>query len=136
MEAAEETGYGIVMPSVEELHLDEPKIVKQAGGYGVKLHASAKSIHMIKAQIETEIHPVVGTESQTEELVQKLLQQFTEEPDKLWESNLFGTSLYALINEGLHAKLAHMPEDSRARLATTLERIINEGSGGLICILL
>ena len=136
LDSAEETGYGIVMPTVEELHLDEPKIVKQSGGYGVKLHASARSIHMIKAQIETEIHPVVGTELQTEELVQNLLQQFSEDPERLWESNMFGKSLYSLINEGLHAKLSHMPEESRLRLAQTLERIINEGSGGLICILL
>jgi stage IV sporulation protein A len=91
---------------------------------------------MIKAQIETEIHPVVGTEVQTEELVQNLLRQFAEEPEKIWESKMFGTSLYELVMEGLHAKLAHMPEDSRMRLAATLERIINEGSGGLICILL
>ena len=136
LRSAEETGYGIVMPTVEELHLDEPKIVKQQGGHGVKLHASARSIHMIKAQIETEIHPVVGTEVQTEELVQNLLRQFAEEPEKIWESKMFGTSLYELVMEGLHAKLAHMPEDSRMRLAATLERIINEGSGGLICILL
>ena len=136
LRAAEETGYGIVMPTAEELHLDEPKIVKQQGGYGVKLHASARSIHMIKAQIETEIHPVVGTETQTEELVQNLLRQFSEEPEKIWESKMFGTSLYELVMEGLHAKLAHMPEDSRMRLAAALERIINEGSGGLICILL
>ena len=128
LQAAEETGYGIVMPTVDQLKLGEPQIVKQAGGYGVKLHASAQSIHMI--------HPVVGTETQTQELIQDLLQQFSQDPEKLWESKMFGKSLYELVNEGLHAKLAHMPEESRTRLAQTLERIINEGSGGLICILL
>lgn len=134
--SVEEKGYGIVMPGVDELHLEEPRIVKQAGGYGVRLRASATSIHMIRAKIETEINPVVGTEAQSEELVRHLLDEFKEDPEKIWQSNLFGKSLYELVGEGLHAKLSHMPEESREKLAHTLERIINEGSGGLICILL
>lgn len=129
-------GYGIVMPDVTELKLEEPRIVKQAGGYGVKLRASAQSIHMIKANIETEINPVVGTELQSEEMVRYMLHEFEEDPTRIWESNMFGKSLYELTSEGIHAKLAHMPEDSRAKLSETLEKIINEGSGGLICILL
>ncbi|MGM9641611.1 MAG: stage IV sporulation protein A [Eubacteriales bacterium] len=131
-----ERGYGIVMPEVSELHLEEPEIVRKQGGYGVKLCASAQSIHMIRANIETEINPMVGTEQQSEDLVKYLLNEFDESPSSIWESNIFGKSLYELVNEGLHAKLEHMPDDARTKLSETLERIINEGSGGLICILL
>lgn len=134
--AAEDKGYGIVMPTIEELHLEEPQIVKQSGGYGVRLCASAQSIHMIRANIETEINPMVGTEQQSEELVKYMLKEFEQEPGRIWESNVFGKSLYELVNEGLHNKLEHMPEESRTKLSETLERIINEGSGGLICIIL
>lgn len=136
LEAAEEKGYGIVMPTIEELHLEEPQIVKQSGGYGVRLCASAQSIHMIRANIETEINPIVGTEQQSEELIKYMLKDFEAEPERIWESNVFGKSLYELVNEGLHTKLEHMPEESRTKLSETLERIINEGSGGLICIIL
>ena len=131
-----EKGYGIVMPQIGDLHLEEPEIVKQSGGYGVRLRASAPSVHMIRANIETEINPVVGTEQQSEELVKYMLKEFEEEPTKIWESNMFGKTLYQLVNEGLHTKLGHMPEDARAKLSETLQRIINEGSGGLICIIL
>lgn len=133
---AEEKGYGIVMPTIEDLHLEEPEIVKQSGGYGVRLSASAQSIHLIRANIETVINPIVGTEQQSEELVKYMLKEFEGEPGKIWESNVFGKSLYELVNEGLHTKLEHMPEESRAKLSETLERIINEGSSGLICIIL
>ena len=133
---AEEKGYGIVMPTVDELHLEEPEIVKQSGGYGVKLCASAQSIHMIRANIETEINPIVGTEQQSEELIKYMLKEFEGDPTRIWESNVFGKSLYELVNEGMHTKLEHMPEESRTKLSETLERIINEGSGGLICIIL
>ena len=136
LRSVEEKGYGIVMPDRDELHLEEPKIVRQAGGYGVKLRASARSIHMIKAEIETELCPTVGTEAETEELVKSLLSDFEENPKAIWTSQLFGKSLYELVAEGLQAKLAHMPEESRTKLSETLERIINEGAGGLICILL
>ena len=132
----DERGYGIVMPDVEDLKLEEPEIVKQAGGYGVRLRASAESIHMMRANIETEINPIVGTEAQSEELVKYMLREFEEDPRRIWESNLFGKSLYELVNEGLHTKLQNMPDESRAKLSETLERIINEGSGGLICIIL
>lgn len=136
LDAVEETGYGIVMPTAGELRLEEPHIVKQAGGYGVRLRASARSIHMIRAEIETEISPVVGTEAQSEELAKSLLTGFEEDPERIWHTDLFGKSLYELVGDGLHAKLEHMPEESRAKLSETLERIINEGSNGLICILL
>lgn len=131
-----EKGYGIVMPDISELTLKEPEIVKVSGGYGVKLRAAANSIHMIKATIETEINPIVGSEAQSEELVSYMLSEFSEEPANIWRSNMFGKSLYELVNEGIHTKLQNMPEESRGRLSDTLERIINEGSGGLICIIL
>lgn len=132
----EEKGYGIVMPDVSELRLEDPKIVKQPGGYGVRLRASAKSIHMIKADIETEIHPVVGTEAQSEEMIRYLVGEFEDDPGAVWSSNLFGKSLYDLTSEGIRRKLENMPEESRQKLSETLERIINEGTSGLICILL
>jgi stage IV sporulation protein A len=133
---AEEKGYGIVMPDASALSLEEPEIVKRQGGYGVKLRASAKSIHMIRANIETEINPIVGSEAQSEDLVKYMLEEFEEDPKKIWESNMFGKSLYELMNEGLHTKLDHIPEQSRNKLSETLEKIINEGSNGLICIIL
>lgn len=131
-----EKGYGIVMPELSELQLEEPEIVRQSGGYGVKLRASAKSIHMIRANIETEINPIVGTEEQSEQLLSSLMKGFEEDPARIWETDLLGKSLYELVTDGLHAKLQNMPEESRSKLSETLERIINEGSGGLICILL
>lgn len=135
LEQVEATGYGIVMPEMEEMTLEEPQIIRQSGRYGVRLRASAPSIHMMKAQIQTEVSPIVGTERQSEDLVHYLLGQFEEDTKKIWESNIFGTSLYGLVNEGLHNKLQHMPEDARLKLKETVERIINEGCNGLICII-
>ncbi len=132
----EATGYGIVMPTIDELSLEEPEIVKQGGKYGVRLRASAPSIHMMKADIVTEVSPIVGSEKQSEELVMYLLKEFEENPQKIWESNIFGKSLHELVNEGLHNKLYRMPVDARLKLQETLERIINEGCGGLICFIL
>lgn len=129
-------GYGIVCPTIDELSLEEPQIVKQGNRYGVKLKASAPSIHMIRAEIETEVCPIVGTEKQSEELVHYLLNEFETDPKKIWDSNIFGKSLHELVNEGLNNKLSHMPEESRFKLQETLQRIINEGSSGLICIIL
>ena len=136
LDEVEATGYGIVMPTIDELTLDEPEIVKQGGRYGVKLSASAPSIHMLKANIQTEVAPVVGSESQSEELVKYLLKEFEEDPKKIWASNIFGKSLNELVNEGLRSKLYHMPADARMKLQETLERVINEGCNGLICIIL
>ncbi|MFA7636686.1 MAG: stage IV sporulation protein A [Monoglobales bacterium] len=129
-------GYGIVYPSLEELKLEEPEIVKQGSRYGVRLKAAAPSLHLIKAEIETEVSPIVGTEKQSEELVHSLLDEFENDPAKIWESNIFGKSLHELVNDGLHTKLARMPDESRFKIQETLQRIINEGSGGLICIIL
>lgn len=136
LDEVEATGYGIVMPEIDELSLEEPEIVKQGGRYGVRLRASAPSIHMMKANITTEVSPIVGSEKQSEDLVMYLLNEFEEEPTKIWDSNIFGKSLHELVNEGLHTKLARMPSDARMRLQETLERVINEGCSGLICIIL
>ncbi len=136
LEEVAATGYGIVMPSLEELTLEEPEIMKQGGRYGVRLKASAPSIHMMQANITTEVAPIVGSERQSEELVHYLLQEFEENPAKIWESNIFGKSLHELVNEGLHNKLYRMPSDARMKMQETTERIINEGCSGLICIIL
>lgn len=132
----DKTGYGIVMPLMEELSLEEPEIMKQGGRYGVRLKASAPSVHMMKANITTEVAPIVGSESQSEELIMYLLKEFEENPSKIWESNIFGKSLSSLVNEGLHNKLYKMPTDARMKIQETLERVINEGCSGLICIIL
>ena len=136
LEEVKAKGYGIVTPSMEELILDEPEMVKQGSRFGVKLKAKAPSIHMIRADIETEVSPIVGSEKQSEELVNYLLSEFENDPQKIWESNIFGKSLHELVNEGLQNKLCRMPEDAQCKLQETLERIVNEGSGGLICIIL
>lgn len=136
LEEVEATGYGIVLPQMDELTLEEPEIIKQGGKYGVRLKASAPSIHMMSANITTEINPIVGSEKQSEELISYLLNDFEENPTKIWESNIFGKSLSDLVNEGLHNKLNRMPNDARMKLQETIQRIINEGCGGLICIIL
>ena len=136
LEQVKATGYGIVTPSIDELILDEPEMVKQGSRFGVKLKAKAPSIHMIRADIETEVSPIVGSEKQSEDLVNYLLSEFESDPKKIWESNIFGKNLHELVNEGLQNKLSRMPEDAQAKLQETLERIVNEGSGGLICIIL
>ena len=130
------TGYGIVMPSIEELKLEKPKIISQGGKFGVQLNASAPSIHLLKANITTQVSPIVGSEQQSEDLVNYLLKEFEESPDKIWDSNIFGKSLNDLVNEGLHNKLYKMPQEARVRISETIERIINEGANGLICIIL
>ena len=136
LEEVNAKGYGIVTPSIDELILDEPEMVKQGSRFGVKLHATAPSIHMIRANIETEVSPIVGSEKQSEELVNYLLAEFENDPKKIWSSNIFGKSLHELVNEGLQTKLCKMPDEAQAKLQETLERIVNEGSGGLICIIL
>lgn len=136
LEEVKQKGYGIVTPSIDELILDEPEMVKQGSRFGVKLKATAPSIHLIRANIETEVSPIVGSEKQSEELVNYLLSEFEADPQKIWESNIFGKSLHELVNEGLQNKLCRMPEDAQGKLQETLERIVNEGSGGLICIIL
>ena len=136
LRSARENGYGIVMPSVEELDLEDPEIVRQGGRYGVRMKASAPSIHMIRADIETTVSPIVGNEKQSEDMVNYLLQEFEGDTSKIWNSNIFGRSFHEIVGEDLQAKLKRMPEDAQAKLRQALERIINEGGGGLICIIL
>lgn len=135
-EQVKETGYGIVMPTIDELSLEEPQIIKQSGKYGIRLKASAPSIHMMRVETKTEVTPIVGSEQQSEELVSYLLKEFEENPEKIWESNIFGKSVHELVNEGLHNKLSRMPSDARRRIGETIEKIINDGCNGLICIIL
>ena len=136
LEQVEQTGYGIVMPSVEQLSLEEPEIMKQGGKYGVRLKAHAPSIHLIKCNTYTEVAPIVGSESQSEELVMYLLKEFENNPSEIWNTNIFGKSLNSLVNEGLNNKLYRMPDDARNKFRETIERVINEGCSGLICIIL
>ena len=132
----QEKGYGIVVPDMSELKLEEPEIMKQGGRYGVRLRASAPSIHMIRADIQAAVSPIVGNEKQSEDMVNYLLQEFEGDTNKIWETNIFGRSFHELVNDDLQAKLRRMPEDAQKKLQETLTRIINEGSGGLICIIL
>lgn len=127
------TGYGVVMPTAEEMKLEKPEIVRKNGSYGVRLKAGAPSIHMMRVDIDTEINPIVGDEKQSQDLVDYLR---GEDPDKLWQSNIFGKSVYALIQEGLTSKLVRMPEDVRSKFRGTLTRVVNEGASGLICLIL
>ena len=136
LDEVEATGYGIVMPTIDQLTLDEPQIIKQSGKYGIKLRASAPSIHMMKIETQTEVTPIVGSEQQSEELVNYLLKEFEESPEKIWESNIFGKSVHELVNEGLHNKLYRMPSDARRKIGETIQKIINDGCNGLICIIL
>ena len=136
LEEVERTGYGIVMPDSSQLTLEEPELMKQGGRYGVRLKASAPSIHMLRADIMTEVAPIVGSESQSEDLVLYLMKQFEENPAEIWNSDIFGKSIYSIVNEGLNNKLARMPVDARGKLRETVERVINEGCNGLICIIL
>ncbi len=135
-EDVQQNGYGIVMPGIEELTLEEPEIIKQGGKFGIRLKAAAPSIHMLKTQITTELTPIVGSEQQSQELVMYLMKEFEQDPAKIWESNYFGKNLHELVNEGLHNKLYRMPADARDKVRETIERIINDGCNGLICIIL
>jgi stage IV sporulation protein A len=130
------TGYGVAAPALEEMSLDEPELIKQGSRFGVRLKATAPSIHMIKVNVTSEFAPIIGSEKQSEELVNYLMRDFEVNPLKIWESDIFGRSLNQIVREGIQAKLSMMPENARYKLQETLERIINEGSGGLIAIIL
>ncbi len=136
LRAVRETGYGLVTPAMGQMTLEEPEIVRQGGQFGVKLKAHAPSLHMIRVDIETEVTPVVGTEKQSEELVRYLLEEFESDPQKIWNTNFFGKSLNDMVREGLNNKLLRMPADAQQKVQETLTKIINEGDGGMICILL
>lgn len=136
LKEVELTGYGIVMPSIDEMTLEEPEKINQGGKYGVKLRATAPSIHMMKADIKTEVTPIIGSEKQSQELIEYLMSEFDENPEKIWDTNVFGKSLNELVNEGLLNKLYKMPDDARTKLQGTVERVINDGCNGLICFIL
>jgi stage IV sporulation protein A len=136
LEEVKESGYGVVTPRLEEMFLEEPELIRQGNRFGVKLKAKAPSLHIIRADITTEITPIIGTEKQCEELVRYMLDEFEEDPGKIWESNIFGKSLHDLVREGIQNKLHRMPENAQIKLQDTLQRIVNEGSGGLICIII
>jgi stage IV sporulation protein A len=127
------TGYGIVMPTAEEMTLQTPEVLKKNGAFGVKLRAGAPSIHMIRVDIDTEISPMVGSEQQSQDLIAYL---GSEESENLWQSNIFGKSVYDMIQDGLTAKLVRLPEDVRMKFRGTLQRIVNEGAQSLICLIL
>ena len=131
-----EYGYGMVAPSVEEIKLEEPVIVKQGSKFGVRLRASAPSLHIIKTDIETEIAPIVGTEKQSEEFIKYFMEEFENSPQKIWESNMFGKSLYDMVKEELQGKLYKMPDDIQNKLQLTLQRVVNDNRGSLICIII
>ena len=136
LDEVRETGYGVVTPRLEEMFLEEPELIRQGSRFGVKLRAKAPSLHIIRADITTEITPIIGTEKQCEELVRYMLDEFEEDPTKIWDSNIFGKSLHDLVREGIQNKLHRMPENAQVKLQDTLQRIVNEGSGGLICIII
>ncbi|AEI41336.1 stage IV sporulation protein A [Paenibacillus mucilaginosus] len=136
LEMVKTTGYGIAPPTLAEMALDEPELIRQGSRFGVRLKATAPSIHMIRVDVESEFSPIIGTEKQSEELVRYLMQDFEDNPLKIWESDIFGRSLHSIVREGIQGKLAMMPDNARYKLQETLGRIINEGSGGLIAIIL
>ena len=131
--SANATGYGIVMPTSDEMTLQAPEVIRKGGAFGVKLKAGAPSIHMIRVDIDTQISPMVGDEKQSQDLIAYLS---AESPEKLWESNIFGRSVYELVREGLTTKILQIPEDVRGKFRGTLTRIVNEGATGLICLIL
>jgi stage IV sporulation protein A len=133
---AEESGYGVVLPTLEEMNLEEPVLVKNGGSYGVKLKASAPSLHIMKVDVSTEVAPIVGTERQGEDLINFIMNKFEDNPAGIWETNMFGRSLHDLVNEGLNGKLTSMPKEAQGKMRKTLTRIVNENRGGIICILL
>lgn len=136
MEEVKSNGYGVVTPRLDEMFLEEPELIKQGGRFGVRLKASAPSYHIIQANVSTEITPLIGTEKQCEELVRYILDEFEDDPQKIWATNIFGKSLHELVQEGIQGKLCKMPENAQSKLQETLQRIVNDGGGGLICIIL
>lgn len=132
----EQTGYGVVYPTLSDMNLEAPQMVKQGGRYGIKLKASAPSLHLMKVDIQTEINPIVGTEQQSEDLVKYLLNEYETNPNSVWEAKLFGKTLSSMVSDGLQTKLISMPNEVQKKIRKTLGRIVNEGKGGVICILL
>lgn len=129
-------GYGVVSPAFEEIVLEKPTVFKQGNRYGIKLKAKGESIHLIKADVETEVSPIIGNEEQSHEFIENLIADYETSPEKIWDLNIFGRTLSSMINDGMQNKIYRMPEDAQLKLQETLQKIVNEGSGGLICIIL
>jgi stage IV sporulation protein A len=137
LEEVRQKGYGIVTPAMDEMKLDAPALVKHGSNkFGVKIRASAPSFHLIRADIETEVSPLVGSEQQSEDLIAYINQEMADDPAKVWEMNMFGKSMHEMVKDGLTNKLFRMPESAQVKFQETLQKIINEGRGGLICIIL
>ncbi len=136
LDEVNKTGYGVVVPSLDEMILEEPEIMKQSGRFGVRLKASAPSLHIMKVDVRTEVNPIVGSEQQSEELVKYLLDEFENNKKSIWETNMFGKSLSSLVNEGLSNKISALPDEAKIKVRKTLGKIVNDGKGGMICILL
>lgn len=129
-------GYGVVTPVFEEITLEKPEVFKQGSRYGIKLRAKGESIHLIKADVETEVSPIIGNEEQSREFIDRLIADYESEPEKIWDLNIFGRTLSSMVSDGMQNKIYRMPEDAQMKLQETLQKIVNEGSGGLICIIL
>ena len=129
-------GYGVVSPVFEEIKLEQPEVFKQGSRFGIKLKAKGESIHMIKADIETEVSPIIGNEEQSKEFIDSLIQDYDANPQKIWDLNIFGRTLQSMVSDGMQNKIYRMPEEAQMKLQETLQKIVNEGNGGLICIIL
>ena len=136
IEEVRETGYGVVVPLKEDFQLEQPEVVRQGNKFGVKIKASAPSLHIMRVDVNTEVTPLVGTEIQSQDLVNSLVEQIETDPDSIWETNILGKNLQSLIGDNINSKLVMMPLDAQKKMRKTLGRIINEGKGGMICILL
>ena len=135
MDSVKLKGYGVVSPGKEEIHLDEPVVIKQGNKFGVKIHSEAPSIHMIRANIETEIAPIVGTEQQAEDLIQ-YIGESGKRGESIWETNIFGKSIEQLVQDGIRSKIAAISEESQIKLQDTMQKIVNDSKGGLVCIII
>ena len=136
LESVRQTGYGVVTPSIDEMKLEQPEIVRQGSRYGVKLKASAPSLHIMEVDVSAEVSPIMGTEQQSEETVKKMIESFEGDELGIWKTEMFGKTMNVLVNDGINDKLANMPPEAQRKMRKTLSRIINEGKGGVICILL
>ena len=136
METVKTDGYGVVNPSIKDMELAEPELIKKGNQYGVKLRASAPSFHIVRVDVETEINPIIGSEQQSDELMKYLLSEFETNRNGIWDTNMFGKSFNSLVKEDLNNKVSNMPTDTQNKLRRTMSRIVNEGKGGVLCILL
>ena len=136
LKMAKSTGYGIVYPTLRDMKLDTPEIIKQGNRYGVKLRAKASSIHLMKVDVESTFEPIIGSELQSKELINYIMKDYQTDPSSIWKSEIFGRSLDVIVKEGIQAKLSIMPENTRYKLSQTVTKIVNKGSSNLIAIVI